>query len=81
MKTEAYVERIMEKIDGGTGSYQFKFSQIVMKDPSNRHLINLVSDLNVSFDAMRLIFKYLMFDLEATNRERDILRTKLEDQE
>jgi hypothetical protein len=80
-QTDVFIERIMEKIHGGTGSYQDKFAKIVELNPSNRHLKNVVSDLNISFDAIRLIFKYLMFDLEATQRERDKLRTMLEDGE
>lgn len=39
------------------------------------------SDNKDSLEAIRLILKYLLFDLEATRRERDQLRMILEDQE
>ena len=38
-----------------------------------------LTELQVSLDALRLGLKYLIFDLEATRRENDDLRKKLED--
>lgn len=41
-----------------------------------RKILNLVQD---ALGQLRLDMKYLMFDLEATRRERDEFRTRLDD--
>ena len=41
-----------------------------------RRILTLVQD---ALSQLRLDMKYLMFDLEATRRERDALQTKLEE--
>ena len=43
-----------------------------------RRILNLVQD---ALSQLRLDMKYLMFDLEATRRERDEYRLKLDEQE
>ena len=42
-----------------------------------RRILNLVQE---ALSQLRLDMKYLMFDLEATRRERDELRDGIEDQ-
>ncbi len=38
----------------------------------------LMSELGENHLGIRIVIQYLMFDIEATRRERDILRTILE---
>lgn len=47
---------------------------------TNEIMSKLEDNPDVSVEAIRLVLKYLLFDLEATRRERDELRSILEDQ-
>jgi len=50
--------------------------RVVESTKRRRRILNLVQD---ALGQLRLDMKYLMFDLEATRRERDDFRRKLED--
>jgi hypothetical protein len=52
------------------------FARVVESTKRRRRILNLVQD---ALGQLRLDMKYLMFDLEATRRERDEYRTKLEE--
>lgn len=64
-----------EKIDSVTPDLR----QICL-DVLRMQISSLSTELRTSAQAVRLVVKYLLFDLEATRRERDQLRTILEDQ-
>jgi hypothetical protein len=51
------------------------FSSVVESTRRRRRILNLVQD---ALGQLRLDMKYLMFDLEATRRERDDYRRKFE---
>lgn len=51
------------------------FSRVLESTKRRRRILGLVQD---ALSQLRLDMKYLMFDLEATRRERDELRRKLE---
>ena len=50
--------------------------QELAQETNNRHssMKKTITDLQESLDYLRLSIKYLVFDLEATRRERDDLR-------
>ena len=50
--------------------------RVVESTKRRRRILNLVQD---ALSQLRLDMKYLMFDLEATRRERDEYRLKLEE--
>lgn len=52
------------------------FQQVVESTRRRRRILNLVQE---ALSQLRLDMKYLMFDLEATRRERDESRRKLEE--
>lgn len=51
-------------------------SRVVESTRRRRRILNLVQD---AMGQLRLDMKYLLFDLEATRRERDEFRRKLEE--
>jgi hypothetical protein len=51
-------------------------ARVVDSSRRRRRILHLVQD---ALSQLRLDMKYLMFDLEATRRERDAYRSKLED--
>jgi hypothetical protein len=51
------------------------FSRVVESTKRRRRILNLVQD---ALAQLRLDMKYLVFDLEATRRERDSYRQELE---
>ena len=54
------------------------FARVVESTKRRRRILTLVQD---ALGQLRLDMKYLVFDLEATRRERDAYRKLLEDQE
>jgi hypothetical protein len=52
------------------------FSRVVESTKRRRRILSLVQD---ALGQLRLDMKYLMFDLEATRRERDDYRRKIEE--
>lgn len=55
---------------------QAAFGRVVEMVQRRRRILNLVQE---SLSQLRLDVKYLMFDLEVTRRERDELRSRLEE--
>jgi len=53
------------------------FERVAASTRRRRRILTLVQD---ALAQLRLDMKYLMFDLEATRRERDEFRAKLEEQ-
>ena len=58
-------------------SLQPSLSRVVECSTRRRRILNLVQE---ALAQLRLDMKYLVFDLEATRRERDSLRQRFEDQ-
>ncbi len=54
------------------------FARVLRSTKRRRKILSLVQD---ALGQLRLDMKYLMFDLEATRRERDEFRRKLEEPE
>ena len=52
------------------------FARVVESTKRRRRILNLVQD---ALGQLRVDMKYLMFDLEATRRERDEYRRKMEE--
>lgn len=73
------LDEIMSKIEDGPGSHSEAFRKIAERNEALKELQKVASDLEESMGAIRLIIKYLVFDLEVTRRERDAFRMKLED--
>ena len=59
------------------GAMEPILSRVVESTRRRRRILSLVQD---ALGQLRLDMKYLTFDLEATRRERDEYRRKLEDQ-
>lgn len=75
------LEELMEKIGDGPGSNIDALSQFSKRHEMAKELKDITCGLNESMGAIRLVLKYLIFDIEATRRERDQLRMLLEDQD
>lgn len=61
---------------------QRRLFPLVEKTKEQRNnLLIAVSNFQQSLDALRLLIKYLVFDLEATRRERDELKAMLLDED
>jgi hypothetical protein len=61
-----------------SGEVLVALERVVESTKRRRRILTLVQD---ALSQLRLDMKYLMFDLEATRRERDDLQAKLEQQE
>jgi hypothetical protein len=61
-----------------SGEVVAALERVVESTKRRRRILNLVQD---ALSQLRLDMKYLMFDLEATRRERDEYLAKLEQQE
>ena len=57
------------------GNLEPVFARVVESTKRRRRILNLVQD---ALAQLRLDMKYLVFDLEATRRERDTYRQELE---
>jgi len=75
------LEELMERIETGPDSHTSTLAQIAEKYRLTEEFREVISKLNESLGVIRIVLKYLLFDVEATCRERDALRTILEDQE
>ena len=58
------------------GHFDVLLGRVLEGTKRRRRILNLVQD---ALGQLRLDMKYLMFDLEATRRERDGYRAKLDD--
>ncbi len=84
MTDEQYLklfEEVISKIDSGPGSYLDMLGKIATKPGASKESIEVFIGLRDSLGSIRLVLKYLNFDLEVTRRERDKLRTIVEDRE
>ncbi len=55
---------------------EHSYSQVVDCVRRRRRILNLVQE---ALSQLRLDLKYLMFDLDITRQERDLLRTQIDD--
>ena len=58
------------------GQVEMVFGRVVESTKRRRRILTLVQD---ALSQLRLDMKYLMFDLEATRRERDEFKKKLDE--
>lgn len=78
---EQVMAQVMAKLDEGPGSHTDVLKQLAERHTAVKELQELVDGMNESLQFVRLVLKYMLFDLEATRRERDELKTILEDQD
>ena len=73
------IEQLVSAIEGLPDEYRQTLDpilvRVVQSTRRRRRILQLVQD---ALGQLRLDMKYLMFDLEATRRERDQFRRKLE---
>ncbi|OQY07419.1 MAG: hypothetical protein B6I25_01710 [Planctomycetales bacterium 4572_13] len=69
---------LMKDIDGVTAPNKDKIIRLTRKTQKGRDLLQeKLGNLQNSLDSLRLGLKYLIFDLEATRRENNDLRKRL----
>lgn len=77
---QAKLAELMGEISSLPATERKKLEHLAAETHSrHRKLRKTVGDLQESMDYLRLSIKYLMFDLEATRRENNYLRSMLED--
>ena len=70
---------LMKDIDGVTTPNQDKIVRLTKKTIKGHDLLQKkLGNLQQSLDSLRLGLKYLIFDLEATRRENNELRKRLD---
>jgi len=78
----ADLQRLIVAVQALPGEYSAEvvsaLERVVESTKRRRRILTLVQD---ALSQLRLDMKYLMFDLEATRRERDEYLAKLEEQE
>jgi len=70
------LEAIMVKIGDGPDSYSQILTGLCISPIPTTEYTKLIRDFDDSMSLIRLLLKYLAFDLEATMRERDELRMR-----
>ena len=69
---------LLKDIDGVTAPEKSKVIQLARKTQQGQDMLQQkLSNLQQSLDSLRLGLKYLIFDLEATRRENNDLRKRL----
>ena len=71
---------LMEKI-GDNGDHIGLARKLARKYPRIKELKSLNDGLGETFSALRIVMNYLLFDIEATRRERDRLIAQIGDAE
>lgn len=72
---------LLKKIDTNHGSHLDMLAKISRRNPQHTELRQEIIGLSKTLGGIRLIMQYLLFDLEATRRERNRFRMTLEDRE
>jgi hypothetical protein len=80
-EVDGMLKELLQKIDSGPGSHSDALKQVVKQHVGLKEFKGIIAEINESFNVTRLVIKYLMFDVEATSRERDQLRMLLEDKD
>ena len=75
------IDEIMETMGDVPGSHMDLLSRMANQRGVPASFVSSIKSLEGSLGAVRIILQYLMFDLEATRRERDNFRMALEDQQ
>lgn len=83
MKQEEFNKKIkdlIKEIAKLPTSKQKKLGSLVQETEKRQtEITNNIEEASKSLDDLRIYLKYLLFDLEATRRERDQLRDQLDD--
>ncbi len=78
-KIEDKLNELLKEFDSVGGPQQQKLASLARKANENcKKLRNSVESLQESLDYLRICIKYQLFDLEATRRENQHLRSLLE---
>lgn len=80
-QSEKLVAQIMAKLSTRPGGHIDVLERFAEQHMIMAELKQIMDSINESFQSVQLIMQYIMFDLEATRRERDELRMKLEDRD
>lgn len=75
------MSQLMAKLDEGPNSHLDILAALSQKYEAVKGLGQIVNQISESLQLVRLVLRYMAFDLEATRRERDQLRTMLEDRD
>jgi len=78
---ETMMAQVMAKLEEGPGSHLDVLAAMAQRHAAVKELGQVVGDILESLQFVRLVLKYMAFDLEATRRERNQLRMMLEDQD
>jgi hypothetical protein len=71
---------LLKDIDGVTAPEKSKVLHLAKKTRQGQDMLQQkLSNLQQSLDSLRLGLKYLIFDLEATRRENNALRKRLDE--
>ncbi len=75
------LETILTELIGEDGDYINRIRQLSREHPEIQELESLKQKLDDCFYTLRISMKYLLLDIDATSRERDMLKTMLGDKE
>ncbi len=78
---EARLNELLNEISDVPSSQGKKLLQLAQKIKPVKQAGQKMEHLDDSFDHLRLIIKYMIFDVEATRRENSYLRKMLEGRE
>lgn len=79
MDQQAYQD-LEKRLKGIDPAAKERILSLIRDHESRREKIDIaLKELNESFDTLRVIIKYMQFDIEATQRENEILRGHVSD--
>ena len=74
-------EEIMHNLESGPGSHVDMLSRLADEHNIRKEMKEVVDEFFNSLGSTRLVIKYLLFDIEATNREKKQLVERLRKEE
>lgn len=74
-------EELVEKLSDGPGSHVGSLEQLAQQYTGMTELAQILEDVNETLQSIRIVMQYLMFDAEASRRERDRLAMILADRD
>lgn len=79
-QADPWISTVIKNLTYDPGSPLDTLDMIAMGDMPSEELISVVSKLKQQIEETRLTMVYLLFDLEATRRERDWLTNEQEEE-
>lgn len=78
---DALMSEVISKLETGQGGHVDQLTELANKTNMMQELKTIIGQISDTLGFVRLLLKYMRFDLEATKRECDTLRTMLEDRD